>query len=187
MRLAAEAGGVQALEELVPVGQVERLAPGRLRAPRTAASRRSALTLAGLEVLAAQDVVDVLQPGPAEREGDADPQHLVGARVDEGVLRGLGPVTDGSTAARLNSSSSRRPFSQCTDISVRMKSAWLSLTPSELIRTKISATCSSSARQSSSTTWNRKSRRSRTRSMRSSSRSSSASVELAVTVSSKRA
>ena len=32
-------------------------------------SRRSALTLPGLEILAAQDVVDVLQPGPAEGEG----------------------------------------------------------------------------------------------------------------------
>ena len=38
-----------------------------------------------------------------------------------------------------------------------MKSAWLSLTPSELIRTKISATCSSFAPTPSSTTWNRKS------------------------------
>ena len=39
------------------------------------------------------------------------------------ALREEGPLTLGSRALRQNSSSWRRPFSQCTDINVRMKSA----------------------------------------------------------------
>ena len=48
----------------------------------------------------------------------------------------------GVRASRQNCSSSLRPLSQYTDMSVRMKSAWLSWVPLELTRTKISLTSS---------------------------------------------
>ena len=59
--------------------------------------------VAGLEVLASQDVVDVLEASPPEGEPDADAKQLVGARVDERVLR-AGPDyrrVDGSPAELL--------------------------------------------------------------------------------------
>ena len=136
----------EALQELMPVGEVEDLLL-RGREPLELPSRRSALDLTGLEVLASQHVVDVLEPRPAEGQSDADAQHLVGLGSMYGFF-GFGAGDGRRLAARLKSSSSRRPFSQWTDIRVRMKSAWFSLTPSELIRTKISATCSSSAMES---------------------------------------
>jgi len=66
-------------------------------------------------------------------------------------LNGEAVVNVGTLQPREKSSNWRRPFSQNTLIRVRMKSAWLRVTPSELIRTKTSATCSSSTDEASST------------------------------------
>ena len=61
-------------------------------------------------------------------------------------LKGEGPepLAGGFRDCRQKLSNACRPSSQKTDSNVKMKSAWLSLTPSLLIRTKMSATCSSS-------------------------------------------
>ena len=69
-------------------------------------------------------------------------------------LKGTPPTASGLLQPREKSSSCLRPFSQNTLIKVRMKSAWLRVTPSELIRTKTSATCSSSTVEASSTALN---------------------------------
>ena len=94
----------------MPVRQVEHVflgagEPLELRVPPVGADR------AGLEVLAAEEVVDVLQPHAPEGERDAHAEQLIRARVDERVLRARRRRL-GSTAARQNASSSRRPFSQ---------------------------------------------------------------------------
>ena len=69
-------------------------------------------------------------------------------------LNGEAADSVGTLQPREKSSSCRRPFSQNTLIRVRMKSAWLRVTPSELIRTNTSATCSSSTDDASSTALN---------------------------------
>ena len=65
-------------------------------------------------------------------------------------LKGEGELVLGIFANRERFSSSRRPFSQNTDIRVSMKSALLRRTPSLFMRTNTSATCSASTVRSSS-------------------------------------
>ena len=78
----------QAFQELMPVLQVQgRVLRGGEQAELPGAAGLA--DLAGLQVLTAEQVVNQLQAGPAERDGDADPQQLVRTRVQERVARGL--------------------------------------------------------------------------------------------------
>ena len=142
---AAVARADQGAQELVPVLEVEH--------PRLRFLQHGELLLAplrrelpGLEVLAAQHLVDALEPAALEAERDRHAQQLIRIGLDEVVERATAPApgAGGCRDARQNCSSAARPSSQNTESSVRMKSAWLSFTPSLLMRTKMSATCSSS-------------------------------------------
>ena len=77
---------VHALEELEPIGEVGHLI---LCSPKLFELLRPTVRrdVARFQVLPAQDVVDVLQATASERETDTSSEKLIGAGVDERILR----------------------------------------------------------------------------------------------------